>query len=174
MTTLMIILRLIHIFSGVFWAGTSFFNLSIFSPAIAATGDNGRAIMQYLVTKSRFAVTMLTVALLTFLSGGLMYWLLTLQIPDFHKTSYAIILGIGAIFGLLALGSGYFMQFRVISRIKALQMEIAAGGGPPSPEQIGKMQALAQSAATGARVTTVLLVFALIGMSTAQYAAVLF
>lgn len=174
MTALMIVLRLIHIFAGVFWAGTSFFNLSILSPAIADTGDNGRALMQHLVMRTRFALVMLTVALLTFLSGALMYLLLTQQIPSFHTTSYAIILGIGALFGLLALGSGYFMQFRVIGRMKAVRSEIEAAGGPPSPEQIGKMQALAQSAATGARVTTVLLVLALIGMSAAQYAAVLF
>lgn len=171
MNFLMVILRLIHIFSGVFWAGTSFFNLAFLTNTVNATGDEGRKVFQHLVFKTRFAVTMLTLALLTFLSGLLMYWRLSGFRASYLTTGYGLVLTLGAIAGLLALGAGYGMQYRVIQKMKALRAEIEAGGGPPSSEQMAKMQSLAQSAATGARVTTTFLVLALIGMSVAQYAA---
>jgi hypothetical protein len=170
MNFLMVILRLIHIFSGVFWAGTSFFNLAFLANTVNATGDSGRMVFQHLVFKTRFAVTMLTLALLTFLSGLLMYWRLSGFRPGYLTTGYGLVLTLGAIAGLLALGAGYGMQYRVIQKMKAVRAEIEASGGPPSPEQMAKMQSLAQSAATGARVTTIFLVLALIGMSVAQYA----
>jgi hypothetical protein len=170
----MIVLRLIHIFAGVFWAGTSFFNLAFLSNTVNATGDEGRKVFQHLVFNTRFAVTMLTLALLTFLSGLLMYWRLSGFRPGYLTTGYGLILTLGGIAGLLALGTGYGMQYRVIQKMKALRAEIEASGGPPSSDQMAQMQSLAQSAATGARVTTALLVLALIGMSVAQYAAFLF
>lgn len=170
MALLMIVLRLIHIFSGVFWAGTSFFNLAFLANTVNATGEEGRKVFQHLVFKTRFAATMLTVAVLTFLSGLLMYWRLSGFRLNFLTTGYGLVLTLGAIAGILAFGAGYGMQYRVIQKMKALRAEIEAGGGPPSPDQIAKMQSLAQSAATGARVTTIFLVLALIGMSIAQYA----
>lgn len=170
MNLLMVVLRLIHIFSGVFWAGTSFFNLAFLTNTVNATGDEGRKVFQHLVFKTRFAVTMLTVAVLTFLSGLLMYWRLSGFRPNFLTTGYGLVLTLGSIAGILAFGAGYGMQYRVIQKMKALRAEIEAGGGPPSPDQVAKMQSLVQSAGTGARVTTILLVLALIGMSIAQYA----
>ena len=171
MNLLMVVLRLIHIFAGVFWAGTSFFNLAFLTNTVNATGDEGRKVFQHLVFKTSFAATMLTLALLTFISGLLMYWQLSGFRPSYLTTGYGLVLTLGAIAGLLALGAGYGMQYRVIQRMKALRADIEAGGGPPAPEQIDKMQSLAQSAATGARVTTTFLALALIGMSAAQYAA---
>ena len=38
---LMISMRIIHIFAGVFWAGTSFFMLSFVTPSMIATGADG-------------------------------------------------------------------------------------------------------------------------------------
>ncbi|MGB3716048.1 MAG: hypothetical protein WA996_16605 [Candidatus Promineifilaceae bacterium] len=41
METWMVILRLIHIVSGIFWAGATFFLVGFVSPAVQATGLEG-------------------------------------------------------------------------------------------------------------------------------------
>jgi uncharacterized membrane protein len=53
MVSLIIILRIIHIFSGVFWVGVSFFNIGFLQPTIRATGAEGQAVMRRLSQKTR-------------------------------------------------------------------------------------------------------------------------
>jgi uncharacterized membrane protein len=54
---LMVVLQLIHIFAGVFWVGTSFFNLAFLTNTVNATGDEGRKVFQHLMFKTRFSAT---------------------------------------------------------------------------------------------------------------------
>lgn len=169
MNGLMIFLRLVHIFSGVFWVGTSFFVISFLNPSVKATGEDGQKFMRQLGFKTRFSLTMLTVAILTVLSGFLMYW----QISGFRmgwiRSGYGLMLTLGAVFGLLGLLSGYYYQFRNIQKMKALSAELQAGGGPPSPEQMERMKAYSENVSKGGMITTLFVTIALIGMSIAQY-----
>lgn len=70
---LQITLRLIHIFAGVFGAGTAFFLLCFLMPALAGSGAGGQAVMQHLATKQKLGVVVPTAGLLTVLSGLGMY-----------------------------------------------------------------------------------------------------
>lgn len=169
MDILVAVLSLVHIFSGVFWVGTSFFAISFINPAVQALGDDGQKFMRHLAFKTRFSITMLSVALLTVLSGLIMYWNISGFRSGWITSGYGVMLTLGAVFGFLGLASGYFMQFRNVQAMKALSAELQSGGGPPSPEQMQRMQSLSESVSRGGRITTVLLAIALIGMSTAQY-----
>ena len=45
MAILIIVLRIIHIFSGVFWVGFAFFNIGFLQPTVKATGAEGQKTM---------------------------------------------------------------------------------------------------------------------------------
>jgi uncharacterized membrane protein len=171
MNYLMIALRLIHIFSGVFWVGASFTMLSFVMPSVAATGAEGQKFMQHLGLRTRYANTMMTVAVLTFLSGLTMYWQLSGFRVSFLSSGYGLFLTIGGIAGFFALVTGYTMQYRSIQGMKALSAVIGASGGPPSPEQQARMRALSQTLMRGGQITTAIMVVALTGMAVAQYVA---
>jgi uncharacterized membrane protein len=169
MNYLMISMRIIHIFAGVFWAGTSFFMLSFVSPAVIATGAEGQKFMQQLAFRTRFTTAMMGVAILTVLSGLVMYW----QIFNFRlsalSSGYGLMLTLGAIAGFIGLLTGYFLQNRITVKMKALSESIAAAGGPPTPEQQAEMKSLSETVTRGGQITSVSLALALLGMSVAQY-----
>jgi uncharacterized membrane protein len=169
MNYLMISMRIIHIFAGVFWAGTSFFMISFVSPAVIATGAEGQKFMQQLAFRTRFTTAMMGVAILTVLSGLIMYW----QIFNFRLSAlsngYGLMLTLGAIAGFIGFLTGYFLQNRTTGKMKALSDSIAASGGPPTPEQQAEMKSLSETVTRGSQITSVLLALALLGMSVAQY-----
>ncbi len=172
MNFLMISMRIIHIFAGVFWVGTSFFMISFVTPSVIATGAEGQKFMQQLAFRTRFTTAMMAVAVLSVLSGLVMYW----EIFEFRlnalSTGYGLVLTLGAIAGFIAFLSGYFMQNRITGKMKALSAAIAAADGPPTPEQQAEMKALGETVARGGQVTSVFLALALLGMSIAQYVVI--
>jgi uncharacterized membrane protein len=169
MNFLMISMRIIHIFSGVFWAGTSFFMLSFVAPSVIATGAEGQKFMQQLAFRTRFTTAMMAVAILSVLSGLVMYW----EIFEFRlnalSTGYGLMLTLGAIAGFIGFLTGYFMQNRTTGKMKGLSNSIAASGGPPTPEQQAEMKSLSGTVSRGSQITSVFLALALLGMSIAQY-----
>ena len=169
MNYLMISMRIIHIFTGVFWAGTSFFMLSFVTPTVIATGQEGQKFMQQLAFRTRFTTAMLAVAILSVLSGLVMYW----EIFEFRlaalSSGYGLMLTLGAIAGFIGFLTGYFMQNRTTHKMKLLRNTKAASGGPPSPEQQAEMKSLSGTVTKGSQITTVFLALALLGMSVAQY-----
>src|SRR2546430_1371269 len=63
-----ILLRVIHILSGVFWAGATFFLVGFLQPVVAASGPEGGRLMQRLTSQKRFQMAMPVAAGLTLLS----------------------------------------------------------------------------------------------------------
>ena len=68
-----IILRLIHIFAGVFWAGVAFFIALVFTPAVVRMGPEGGRFMQQFAQRTQISKTMSLATLLTTLPGILLY-----------------------------------------------------------------------------------------------------
>jgi uncharacterized membrane protein len=169
MNYLMISMRIIHIFAGVFWAGTAFFMISFVSPTVIATGAEGQKFMQQLAFRTRFTTAMMGVAILTILSGLVMYW----QIFNFRLSAlsngYGLILTLGSIAGFIGFLTGYFMQNRNTHKMKVLSESFAGASEPPTPEQQAEMKSLAGTVSRGSQITAVFLALALLGMSIAQY-----
>src|SRR2546426_11384094 len=65
----MILLRVIHILSGVFWAGATFFLVGFLQPVVAASGPEGGRLMQRLTSQKRFQMAMPVAAGVTILSS---------------------------------------------------------------------------------------------------------
>ncbi len=164
------ILRIIHIFSGVFWAGGSFFILSFVQPTANATGEEGQRFVQHMTTRTRFGTAMAGVAILTTLSGLWMYWrIFGFQLGAF-ATGYGVMLSIGALAGIGGLISGLVLQGLPLQRVIAIGKEIAAAGGPPAHEKLAEIQGLVARIQRGAQLTATLLAIALLFMAAAEAA----
>ena len=67
-------------------------------------------------------------------------------------SGYGIFLSFGALFGFAAWITGFYFQARSTARMKVLSAEMAAAGGPPTPDQIAEMGALAKQLSLGGRI----------------------
>jgi hypothetical protein len=169
MNILMIVLRIIHIFSGVFWVGVAMFNVGYLQPTVAATGPEGQKVMQHLTRQTRFTSATYGAATLTLLSGLWMYWILSGLRLAFVTSGYGLMLTLGGLAGLVAWIMVIFVVRNILGQMGALGGQIQAQGGPPTPEQGAAMRALGGRLVAIGRVGVVFLLVALLGMSIAQY-----
>ena len=75
MNWLVIVLRIVHILSGVFWVGSAVFNGLFLGPAVGATAEAGQKVVAHLVTRARLTATISAAAGLTVLASGALYWI---------------------------------------------------------------------------------------------------
>jgi len=170
MTALIIILRLVHIFGGVAWAGASFFVGGVISPMVQSD-ESARPFMQKLNTRSKFYPYMALMATLTLLSGLILYWMLSGFRADFITSGRGLTLTIGSLAGLIAWIMGMTNQQPTGKRMKALVAQIESSDGPPQPAQIEEMKSLAEKLSRDGILSTILISISLIGMSISQYIA---
>jgi uncharacterized membrane protein len=161
---LMLFYRYVHIFSAIFWVGTTLFMVAFLEPTIKALGPEGGKFMQKLTGGTRFSLVMGLAGWLTVLSGLLMYSPVTGSFNPGIMFESRLVLTLGAVAGFAAGIVGTAMQGRSSGRLLALGKEIAAQGGPPSPEQAAEMGALQATIRRGSRLTAVLMVLAVFGM----------
>ena len=166
MNVLLIILRLIHILSGVFWLGAAMVSAFFLSPAVAATGEAGQKMMGHMIVKGRMSVRITVAAILTVLAGATLYWIDSHGLTSPWTTSGpGWGFGLGGVLALIGLGIG--MQVGI--NAKKLGSIAAAAQGKPSPDQVGEMQAAQKRMTLASNVSTVILILALVCMATARY-----
>src|SRR5450759_16229 len=139
MDTYMIILRLLHIFAGIFWVGTAFFFVLFLEPTITAAGPAGGTVMGRL-TLTQFPMVMAVSSILTVAAGVLIYLKDSngLQINWIAAPS-GLAMTIGSLAGILAFLLGLIVQAPASARMAALQKEMQAAGGPPKPAQLEEL-----------------------------------
>ncbi len=167
MNYLVIILRLIHILSGVFWVGSAIFSGFIIFPAVGATGEAGKQFMGYLVTKAKISQRIGIAAALTVLAGGALYWIDS----DGLKSSWTTAgpgLGFG-IGGLLALLGFVLALLSSIDRATLIKLAGQLGNGKPAPEQMNQILTLQKRSNTLGLIGNIALILALACMATARY-----
>lgn len=165
MTLLYSIARILHIISGVLWAGGALVLYFFIVPTIGATGDSGKQFIGHLVTKTRFTAFMMTAATTTALAGGTMYiidsnWLRS----GWVKTGTGIGFTIGAAAGILAYIFG-LISGDTNNKLAALGAQIQ---GKPTPEQMFAMQALLKRQAMAGRWNAVCMIIAVLFMASAR------
>lgn len=166
MVILMIILRIIHIFSGVFWVGVSFFNVGFLQPTIQATAPEGQKVMQHLTQQTRFTMVVYTAATLNMLSGLIMYGIVSGGYNLSWMTSgYGLRLTIGGISGVIAWIFAIIVIRRILGQMQAIGRAIQAQGSPPTPEQGSTLQALSAQLVKMGQWGVVFMIIALLGMS---------
>src|SRR2546428_8434678 len=102
----MILLRVIHILSGVFWAGATFFLVGFLQPVVAASGPEGGRLMQRLTSQKRFQMAMPVAAGLTILSGPALYGRVSAGVQLAWVTSWTgLVLALSSVAAILAVGA---------------------------------------------------------------------
>ncbi len=164
----MILMRLIHIFSGVIWVGYGFSMMLFISPALEDLGPEGPKFSMAIVKNKRFSPLISSVAGLTVLSGLLLYFRLFGH-ELVLNTGAGLALTIGGLAGILAFIEG----IRLGKKQKALvQFAMDMGKKAPSTEQGAQMAEMGQKIGSSAAISTVLMVISLIGMTLSEYFAI--
>ncbi len=162
-----IILRLIHVTSGVLWVGGGILFIMFLLPAVNAAGPAGGAVMQRF--GPRFGKYMGVITTLTVLSGALLYSRFFVAVG--FKWIYTTGAGIGFTIGAIAGLTSYIIGERILgptqAKIGMLGAEMAAG--QPAPEQIAKMHNLQSTLMKAFRVDVVVLAVAVAAMAVARY-----
>lgn len=166
---LMIVLRLVHILAGIFWAGGIALLSWFILPAQSAVGQAGMAFMQELMMRrrARFYITMAMV--LTVLSGLFMYARLAMTTEGVWAASTtAKVLGVGALAAIIAGGIGSAVG-GTAKKMAQLGATIQAAGGTPSEAQRAEMAALQARVQKALRIVALLLVITVATMASARY-----
>lgn len=167
MQYLIVLLRVIHIFSAVLWVGGGLFFISVIAPTVRDAGPDGGKFMLWVARQGRLARTFAAASGTTFLSGLILYPLLTYH--DRLGTISGIVLTIGAVFGLLGFLHGIFITGRMSGQMTAIAQEIAGKQGPPAPEKLQAMQALGAKQGEAAVHSVIMTSLALLFMAASQY-----
>ncbi len=165
MNTVMIVLRIIHIFCGVFWIGFAITNFFYLQPAIKATGADGQSVIRYLGSKTKMMSTVYWAATLTLISGlGMFHPIVALM-----NTGYGMAISIGAMAGTIAWVLVIFVVRNIINQTQKLGMTIGSQEGPPSQDQLTQVETLGLRLNLFGKVVIGFMVISLLGMSVAQY-----
>jgi hypothetical protein len=166
----LILLRILHIGSAVFWVGAAFAFFLFIQPAVRSLGpDTEGAFMGNLTRVQRFPMiifgaTILTVGagLILYLrdAGGLQLWL---------GSATGVGFTIGAAAGLVSFAIGPSVILPTIGKLDAIGATLAAGHRPPTPEEGATIQALQARLNTFGRVDLVFLTIAVLFMATSRY-----
>lgn len=166
----MLILRIIHIFGGVFWVGATAINLIFLVPAVRNSGAEGMKFMQTLMGHHRFPVAIGTSAWLTILAGILLYWRDSAGLQlSWIASPVGMGFTVGALAGLAGFLLGGFVVGPTARKFGGLMAQLQAQGAPPTAEQQAEIEKLGARMNTLGRLELVVLVIALLGMATARY-----
>jgi uncharacterized membrane protein len=162
-------LRIIHILTGVFWAGTIFFMVSFLMPAMTRAGTGARPV-QAEFARAKLFQKIPIVALLAIISGFWMYYLRMDGNPSWARMNEAKVLGAGGVAALVA-----FIYGATVARPNQEKAQALAARLPEMPDGPEKDAAMAQIAVHGgkvamaARIVATLLGITVISMAAARY-----
>ena len=125
MDPILLLLRVVHVVGGVFWAGAILFVVHFLEPAVRDAGPDGAKVMQALLKRGYLEVVP-TVAGLTLLSGyGLFWYLFGSLFPGPGASGAELALGLGGFASLIAFVVGVTQLRPSALRIGALGAETA-------------------------------------------------
>jgi|RhiMetdeSRZDD1v2_1073273.scaffolds.fasta_scaffold974880_2 uncharacterized membrane protein len=157
---MLLVMRVLHIAMGVFWAGTMMFNAAFLMPAVRDAGPDGAKVAAALARR-RFMEIMPWIAALTIVSGVWLYWFDSVGFrPPFMRSRMGISLGVGALAALIAFVLGVAAMRPAM--IKAMRLG-------QDPSQQAAAQALRVRAGVLGRVISALLGIAVAAMAVARY-----
>lgn len=166
MVWLTILLRLIHIFAGVLWAGGALFMGFIIGPSIKGSGTTGQQFAGHLFTKARLSTFMTAMALSTVLAGAILYLVDSKVFTSAWMTSGpGIGFGLGSLAGLVAFVFG-FMFGKTNEALIKVGSQIQ---GQPTPEQTAQIQAIQKRLGEVSKIHITAMILAVILMAIARY-----
>jgi hypothetical protein len=167
---LLILLRVVHVVAGVFWAGTILFVVHFLEPSVREAGPEGARVMQGL-QKRRYLDVLPAMAALTLLSGFGLFWRVFGRLhPGAGASGAELTLGLGGFAALFAFVAGVTVLRPSSLRIGALAAERAQGPEPGRREAIdAEIARLRPRVRLSGRVIAALLGIAIVCMAVGRY-----
>jgi uncharacterized membrane protein len=169
MDPILILLRIVHVLGGVFWAGAILFVVHFLEPAVRDAGPDGAKVMQALA-KRRYLEAVPATAFLTLVSGYALYWRTFGRFqPGPGASGPELAFGLGGLASLVAFVVGVSLLRPSALRIGELGAEMArapAEGKPALQEEIGRLRLRMRKSG---RWVAVLLAFAVVSMALGRY-----
>jgi hypothetical protein len=168
--SVVLVLRLVHIILGVFWAGSIFFLVLYLAPALGRLGPDGGKVMAQL-DRARFFEVMPLVALVTILSGAWLMWIGSGGFGTLYFTSrWGLSLTVGALAALAAFVIGTAVMRPASKRLLALGPRVAAAASDEERQRLGaEVGALGRRARVASLWVAGLLLIAVAAMAGARY-----
>jgi uncharacterized membrane protein len=165
-----VILRVIHIGFGMFWVG-GFYSFFVFvQPAALALGPGGAPFTFQLLHKRRFAVGLLSTAIITVLAG---LWLLFITSNGFNLdvlfSTSRIGFTIGGLVAILTLGVGGLYVFPRTQIVERTLARVIGEQRPPTPDEQAVLARAGSEARAAGWFVLIGLAVAVISMETASY-----
>jgi hypothetical protein len=168
MDILLILLRLIHILAGVAWVGLAAALAFFIAPAALNAGGSGMHFLRSLFGGTTIARVFPMVSGITMLAGILMY-VLSNSGSHFSQTGN-IVLGLGALFGIIAGIHGGAVTGRATKTLAEALMQPALADNQAIPaDTLAGLRAQGEKLVYHARVSFALSALALLGMAAARY-----
>jgi len=167
-----VIFRFFHIVSGVLWVGSAFLFIVFIGPSAAEVGPAAGPLLTAAVKKRKAAKVITALGGITVLAGWILWlrnWDVYGSIGDWLSSRFGLVLTIGGVLATIAAIEGSLGVGRGIERLIDLGNEVAASGGPPSPEQQAKIEEMTKDIERSGKIDLVLLLLAVIAMATARY-----
>ena len=166
MDIFLLLLRLVHILSGVLWVGGALMMNFFIVPTIGATAQAGKQFAGHLMTRTRLSMTLTISAILTVLAGWFLYW------HDSQGfTSMWMSAGSGIGYGIGAVSALVGFVFGIV--LGQLNKKMAWVGsqikGEPTPEQLAQMQEIQNRLKVVSPINAISLIVAVVFMSIARY-----
>jgi len=170
MDVMLVVLRLLHIVLGAYWAGTVIFTALYLEPSVRAVGPPGGQVMAQLVKRGHLNVLPVA-ALITVLTGVELLRRVSAGFdPVWMASRMGIALSVGAAAALVAFVVGVFVMRATTLKVMALaQTAMQVPEGPARESQLAATQPLRRRATVALRWVTALLVVTVVTMAVARY-----
>jgi uncharacterized membrane protein len=172
-SSLMALLRLVHILAGIFWVGATLVLAAFLMPAARAVGPGAGALMSQLMQRQRLQLWMNVAMTLAILAGFALYGLDSrMSGGGFGRSATGMTLALGGLFAIAAAGVGGAMikpTGRKLGEIaERMQQPLRGGGGPPA-DLVAEAQPLQRKMQRALTIMSVLLVLSATTMAIARY-----
>ena len=165
----MLVLRFLHIISGVFWAGGSLFAARFLMPSLKAAGPAAGPVLAEL-GKRRIPTSMMGAALVNVASGIWLMMLVSGGSPGvWMRSPMGRTIGIGAALAILVVILGTAVGMPANARMARISAAVRQRGGPPTAEEAAELERLQARSALMAMSASVLLFLATTAMAVARY-----
>ena len=165
-----ILLRIVHVLCGVFWAGALMFVVLFLEPSIRASGPDGAKVMRALVQRNYLTVVPL-VAALTIVSGVWLMWIVSGGFSaEWFRSGTGIALTLGSVVAFAAFMIGVHVLRPSVLRIGPLaQVAAEAPEGRKKEAMLAQVQRLRRRAMISGRWIAALLAIAVVAMALGRY-----
>ncbi len=168
----MIAFRFLHIVAGALWVGSAFLFVGFIGPSAAEVGPSAGPLMSVAIKKRKVATVITVLGAVTVAAGWIM-WFKDMNdyggIGDWLGSGFGKGITTGAVLATITFFVGYLGVGRNVERLVSLGDEIAAAGGPPTPEQAASLGRLGAALEKHGKLDLVLLLLAVSAMATARY-----